>query len=141
MKTLKVMLMSVALLVVCGFANAGTKIAHDPNKDEAVNIYVNAVVHGNLTGIDNAIDEDAQFNTARGERVSTLNKGAMLDYLKANAADQPNCKCTETVLTDDGDKYVKKVVMQNNDVTRTDVVTAEHVGSGWKITRVETSYK
>jgi hypothetical protein len=141
MKTLKVMMMSLALLLVCGFANAGVKITHDPTKDEAVDIYVNAIVHGQVNGIDNAIDDDAQFNTQRGDHENTLNKAQMLDYLKSNAGNQQDCKCTETVLQDDGDKYIKKVVMQYADVTRTDVVTAERAGEGWKITKVETSFK
>lgn len=141
MKTLKAMMMGLALLVFCGAANAGVKFLHSPTKDEAVDTYVDAVTQGNLKGIDNAIDDDAQFNTLRGDHVKTLNKGELLDYLKANPNIDHNCKCTETVLQDTDDKYIKKVVMQYSDVTRTDVVTAERSGDGWKITKVETSFK
>ena len=141
MKTLKAMMMGLALLVFCGVANAGVKVSHNPTKDEVVDTYVNAVTKGDLSGIDNAIDEDAQFNTMRGDHVNTLNKGELLDYLKANANTKQDCKCTSSVMLDTDDKYVKKVVMQFGDITRTDVVTAERAGEGWKITKVETSFK
>ena len=36
---------------------------------------------------------------------------------------------------------VIKVDMKYSDFTRTDVITAEHAGHGWKITKVETSFK
>jgi hypothetical protein len=141
MKTLKAMMMGLALLVFCGVANAGVKVSHNPTKDEVVDTYVNAVTKGDLSGIDNAIDEDAQFNTMRGDHVNTLNKGQLLDYLKDNANTKQDCKCTSSVMLDTDDKYVKKVVMQYGDITRTDLVTAERAGEGWKITKVETSFK
>jgi hypothetical protein len=141
MKTLKAMMMGLALLLFCGVANAGVKISHNPTKDEVVETYVNAITHGDLKGIDNAIDDDAQFSTVRGDHVSTLNKGELLDYLKANANGGEDCKCSASVVQDSDDKYVKKVVMQYGDVTRTDVITVEPAGDGWKITKVETSFK
>ena len=141
MKTLKAMMMGLALMVVCGVANAAKPAYHNPTKDEVIDTYLNAVVHGNLDGIDNAIDDDAQFNTVRGEHTNTLNKGQVIDYLKTNAGAQQDCKCTATVVQDTDDIFVKKVEMNYGDFTRTDVITAQHVGSGWKITKVQTSYK
>ena len=74
MKTLKAMMMGLALLVFCGVANAGVRVSHNPTKDEVVDTYVNAVTHGDLKGLDDAIDDDAQFNTKRGDNVNTLTK-------------------------------------------------------------------
>jgi hypothetical protein len=141
MKTLKAMMMGLALLVFCGVANAGVKVSHNPTKDEVVDTYVNAVTHGDLKGLDDAIDNDAQFNTKRGDHVNTLNKGQLLDDLKANAGTQQDCKCTATVVQDTDDTFTKKVEMNYGDFTRTDVITAQRAGDGWKITKVETSYK
>ena len=44
-------------------------------------------------------------------------------------------------MQDDDLKKVLKVDMKYADYTRTDVITTEHVGAGWKITKVETSFK
>ncbi|MGN6641339.1 MAG: hypothetical protein ACTHJ8_20680 [Mucilaginibacter sp.] len=140
MKTLRIMMVGLAMIVICGAANATGKL-YNNTKDDAINTYLNAVVHGKVNGLDDAIDEDAQFNTIRGDRVNTLNKIQMVDYLKNNANVEQNCKCSESVMMDTDDKFVKKVDMQYDGFTRTDVITAERAGSGWKITKVQTSFK
>lgn len=141
MKTLKAMMIGLAFLLVCGVASAAKPANHNSTKDEVIDAYLNAVVHGNLEGIDNAIDDDAQFNTVRGEHTNTLNKGQLIDYLKASAGAQQDCKCTATVVQDTDDIFIKKVDMNYGDFTRTDVITAQRVGNGWKITKVQTSFK
>ena len=142
MKTLKAMMMGLALTLALGVANAAPKTHHNsPTKDEVIDTYLNAVVHGNTDGINNVIDDDAQFYTVHSDRVSQLNKGQMVAYLKANPAVSQDCKCSSTVLQDADDIFVKKEDIKYEGVTRTDVITAQRVGDGWKITKVETSFK
>jgi len=142
MKTLKAMMMGLALTLALGVANAAPKTHHNsPTKDEVIDTYLNAVVHGNTDGINNAIDDDAQFYTFHSDRVSQLNKGQMVAYLKANPAVSQDCQCSSTVLQDTDDIFVKKEEIKYDGVTRTDVITAQRAGDGWKITKVETSFK
>jgi hypothetical protein len=141
MKTLKTMMMGLALMLACGVANAAPITHHNPGKDEVVDTYMNAVVHGDMKGVSAAIDDEAQFYTMHSDRVSQMNKGQILDYLKANPAAQQDCNSTSTVLQDTDEMYVKKVDVKYEGVMRTDVITAERAGSGWKITKVETSFK
>ncbi|MGZ3777504.1 MAG: hypothetical protein ACXVI9_07915, partial [Mucilaginibacter sp.] len=61
MKTLKAIMMGLALTLTIGVANAAPKTHHNLTKDEVVDTYTNAVVRGDLNGIDNAIDDNAQF--------------------------------------------------------------------------------
>jgi hypothetical protein len=140
MKTLRAMIMGLSLLLVCGISQAAPT-GHGNSKDEVIDTYLNAIVHGKLDGVSDAIDDDAQFNMKRGERVNMLTKSQIMDGLKANANIEQDCKCTKSVLQDDDAKKVMKVDMQYADYTRTDVITAERAGSGWKITKVETSFK
>ena len=142
MKTLKAIMMGLALTLAIGVANAAPKTHHtSPTKDEVIDTYLNAIVHGNTDKIGEAIDDDAQFYTVHSDRVSQLNKGQMVAYLKANPAVSQDCNCTGTVLQDNDDVYVKKVDVKYEGVTRTDVITAQRAGDGWKITKVETSFK
>jgi len=134
------MIMGLSLLLVCGISQAAPT-GHGNSKDEVIDTYLNAIVHGKLDGVSDAIDDDAQFNMKRGERVNMLTKSQIMDGLKANANIEQDCKCTKSVLQDDDAKKVMKVDMQYADYTRTDVITAERAGSGWKITKVETSFK
>ena len=140
MKTLRAMMMGLALLLACGISQAAP-IGHGNSKDQVIDTYLNAVVHGKLVGVDDAIDDDAQFYMKRGERVNTLSKSQVLDALEANANVEQDCQCTKSVIQDDELKKVLKVDMKYADYTRTDVITAEPAGSGWKITKVETSFK
>jgi hypothetical protein len=141
MKTLKAMMMGMALLLICGASQAKSLISPNNSKDQAIDTYLNAVVHGKLAGIDDAIDNEAQFDMRRGNNVNTLTKAQIISSLKANENIEQDCQCTKTVVRDDDDMKVMKVDMKYNDFTRTDVITTEHSGSGWKITKVETSFK
>jgi len=142
MKTLKAMMIGLALVAVCGFANAAPKTADpDATKQEVMDTYMNALVHGNLDGISNAIDNDARFYVVQGVRVRTVDKKQAMEYLKTNANIDQDCECTSTVLHEDDNTMVQKVEMKYKEITRTDVVTAQRSDDGWKITKVETSFK
>ncbi|MBS1528077.1 MAG: hypothetical protein JST19_20695 [Bacteroidetes bacterium] len=143
MKTLRSIALGVAMLVSGGTVYAAGVTHHEISKDEVVGTYINAIVHGNLKDVDQAIADDAQFYTIRGTgtRVDALTKKQVMDYLKSNASLNENCECTSTMLKDDDNTFVEKVDMKYDNVTRTDVITAERDGNDWKITKVETSYK
>jgi len=134
--------MALALIAVCGFASASPKNNDgSATKQSAVDTYLNAVVHGNMNGIGDVIDDNAHFYIERGVRVQTTDKRHILDNLKATANIDQNCNCSSSVL-EEGDSFlVEKVEMKYNEVTRTDVITAQLSDDGWKITKVETSYK
>lgn len=142
MKTLRAMMMGLALLLVCGASQAATLFSRgNLTKDDVMNTYLNAVVHGKLNGVDNAIDDDAEFNMKRGDKINTLHKSQLLNAIKSGENIEQDCQCTKTTLQDDDEKSVLKVDMKYPDFTRTDVITAQHIGGGWKITKVETSFK
>ena len=142
MKTLKAMVMGLALLLVCGVSQAASVTNHiNSTRDEVIDAYVNAVVHGKINGFSDLIDDDAKFNMKRGSNVNTLSKPQILNSLKSNENVEQDCQCTKTVMQDSDDMSVIKVDMKYNDFTRTDVITAQRAGNGWKITKVETSFK
>jgi len=137
MKTLKAMVMGLALLLVCGVSQASSGKS---TKDEVMDAYLNAVVHGKIAGVENAIDDDAQFNIKRGNSVNSLTKPQMMESLRTSEDLEQQCECTKTKLMDDTDMSVLRVEMKFSDFTRIDVITAQRAGSGWKITKVETSF-
>jgi len=133
--------MGLALLLVCGISQAAPTGHGNSSKDQVIDTYLNAIVHGKLDGVSDAIDDDAQFYMKRGERVNTLSKSQIMDALQSNANVEQDCQCAKSVLQDDDLKKVMKVDMKYADYTRTDIITAEPIGGGWKITKVETSFK
>jgi hypothetical protein len=133
MKTLKALMMGLALLLVCSISQAAPISHGNSTKDQVIDTYLNAVVHGKLDGVSDAIDDDAQFAIKRGEHINTLTKAQIMDALKTNVNVEQDCQCTKSVMQDDDMKYA--------DYIRTDIITAEPVGAGWKVTKVETSFK
>jgi hypothetical protein len=141
MKTLKAMMMGVALLFVCGITKAAPGSHSNSTKEEVMDTYLNAVVHGKLNGIDDAIDDDATFRMKRGDKVTTLTKSQVLSSLKISENIDQDCECTKTIMQNDDNISKVKVDMKYKDFTRSDVVTARHEGNKWRIIDVQTTYE
>ena len=141
MKTLKSIMMGLALLLVCNISKAAGSNHKGAGKDDVINTYLNAVVHGKLAGVEDVIADGVQFNMIRGDKVTTMNKEQLIGSLKAGENTEQDCKCAKSVIQDSDDVKVTKVEMKYADFTRTDVITTQKVGNGWKITKVDTSFK
>jgi hypothetical protein len=141
MKALRIVMMGLALLLVCGWTQAASRLKPgNPTKEEAMNAYLNAVLHGHINGVADVIDDDALFNIKRGNKVSVLLKADILKAFKANENVEQTCQSTKTVIQNDDSISIVKVDMKYPSFTRTDVITEQHAGNGWKITKVESSY-
>lgn len=135
-------MLALGILLTAGAAYSTTASAHAPTKDDVITTYLNAVIHGKIAGLEDAIDDEAEFNLIRGSNVvHRLNKGEILSSLRSSANVDNDCQCTKTVVQDSDESSTLKVEMKYADFTRVDVITAQHAGHGWKITKVDTSFK
>lgn len=140
MKTLKSMLGGLILLLVCATAaNAAVKpAAMRLTKEDVVNIYIDAIAHGDMKGLDNVLDDSLHYIVQRGNNPMTLHKDDLMDYLRTNPAD-PSVTTTTTVV-EDGDRHTRiRVEFKYAKYTRTDLLTLDDYG-GWMITKVESSF-
>jgi hypothetical protein len=141
MKTLKIMLAGIALLFASVAANATVKLHPNPiTQTDVVNMYINAVTTGNTDNLDKILDNDLQFNTARGANVNTLNKDQLVDFIKANTVTGLAVTTDTTVLTSDNGTLKVKVDFKYDGYTRTDVLSLVKT-NGWKVTSVDSSTK
>lgn len=141
MKTLKIMLAGIALLFASVAANATVKLHPNPiTQTDVVNMYINAVTTGNTDNLDKILDNDLQFNTARGANVNTLNKDQLVDFIKANTVSGLAVTTDTTVLTSDNGTLKVKVDFKYDGYTRTDVLSLVKTNS-WKVTAVDSSTK
>ena len=142
MKIIKEIMVGAVLLIVCQNLRASTLTKRtDLSKYKAVNTYINAIVHGRPNGIIDAIDDDAFFNIQHGDRVNVAYKPQLLYALRSTENIEQKCKYSKNILWEDENISIQKLSMKFPDFTRTDVITLQHAGSGWKITKVETSFK
>lgn len=136
MKTLKSMMLGLALLLVCGAAMASSTKVENLTKTYAINTYVDAMTRGKLDGFNDVLDKTAQFSLLRGKTVLSFSKKQMLDYLRGNKNVEQACTISTSVINSDANIAVVKVDMKFNDFVRSNYVTIANTGNGWKITNV-----
>ncbi|MES2378657.1 MAG: hypothetical protein V4553_18835 [Bacteroidota bacterium] len=137
MKTLKSMVLGLALLVASTIANAANKPAATLTKNDVLNIYINAVVHGKVDGLENVLADDVKFTMYRGTNEVNLNKKSILASFKASENIEQGCTATTTVLDETKNSMVVKVLMNYNGYTRANLVTISLNSADFKITKIE----
>jgi hypothetical protein len=137
MKTLKLTIAVLAFLFVGVTANAATRKI---TKSDVVNIYIDAIANGKTKGLDQVLDNEMQFNTKRGENVTTINKNTFLDFLTKNGSGAAPLNTSTTIMQDDDNSQKIKIDFKYDGYVRTDVVTLSHT-TGWVITNVTNSYQ
>jgi hypothetical protein len=137
MKTLKSIMLGLALLVA-GIATAANKQAPVLSKNDVLNLYVNAVIHGKIDGVESILANDVKQSIFRGEKEFKLDKKQILESLKATENIEQGCTFS-TVVVDDTDRgMVVKLIMKYEGYTRTNVVTISTNKAEFKITKIET---
>jgi hypothetical protein len=141
MKTLKSIVLGLALLVVTNVVKADEPVAAKISRNQAITAYVNAMTQGKSSGLKDVIDQTAKFSSLRGNKVVSFDKADMLKYAEQNQDIQQACTTTTTDVESNSDLAVVKVDMQYSNFTRTNYVTMANTGEGWKITNVYSVFK
>ncbi len=137
MKTLKSIVLGLALLVVSTIANAANKPATVLTKNDVLNIYVNAVVHGKLDGLDAVLDDNVKFVMQRGDNETILNKKNILESFKSSENMEQGCTYTTTVVKDTKDGMIVKLEMKYDGYIRTNLITISSHHAEFKIIKIE----
>ncbi len=141
MKTLKSIVLGLALLVVTNVVKADEPLTIKISKNKAVSVYVNAMTQGKNQGLKEVIDQSAKFTSLRGSKVVSFDKADMLKFAEQNENIAQACSTTTTEIESNNDMSVVKVDMHYTNFTRTNYVTMANTGDGWKITNVYSVFK
>lgn len=142
MKTLKSLMLGLALLVAGATANAATKIdGENLTKNFAINTYIDAMTRGKLSGFSEVVDPSAKFSMLRGKTMLSFGKTEIFAQLKADKNTEQDCVTSTSVVESNNDLAVVKVDMKYSTFTRSNYVTITNTGSGWKITNVYSVFK
>ena len=142
MKTLKSIVLGLALLVVCSVAKANTYTDGDNlTKNYAINTYIDAMTHGKVKGLKEVLDQDVKFTMMRGNQVLNFSKDEMIESLNDTKNTEQDCTTTTSVVESNEAMAVVKVDMQFEGFLRTNMVTVTNTGKGWKITNVYSVFK
>jgi hypothetical protein len=143
MKTLKSIILGLALLVVCGTVQANTPPNESDNltKTYAVNTYINAMTRGKFDGLNDVLDQSVKFSMLRNKKVLSFTKKEMLDFMKSDKNVQQSCITSTSIVENDTNVAVIRVDMKFDDFVRSNYVTVANTGKGWKITNVYSVFK
>lgn len=138
MKTLKTILLGLTLLAASTVANAKNLPATALTKNDVLNAYVNAVVHGKVDGVENILSKDVKFVMFRNDKEFDLDKKQLLESLKASENVEQNCTYTTSIMDESNKKMVVKLIMRYDGYVRTNTLTISQKGDDFQITRIET---
>lgn len=135
-------MLGLALLVVCGAANANPVTENDNlTATHAINTYVDAVTRGKLSGLNEVLDQSVKFNMLRGKKLLSFNKKEMMDFFKGDKNIEQACVTSTSIVESNADLKLIKVDMKFDGFTRSNYVTVANTGDGWKITNVYSVFK
>lgn len=138
MKTLKTILLGLTLLVASTVANAKTLPAAALTKNDVLNAYINAVIHGKVEGVENILSKDFKYVMFRNDKEFDLNKTQMLESLKASENVEQTCTYTTSIVDESNDKMVVKLIMRYDGYVRTNTITIAQKHDDFQITRIQT---
>jgi hypothetical protein len=141
MKTLKSIMLGLALLVVCGAAKANTIREDKLTVNYAINTYIDAMTRGKVAGLNDVLDKSAEFSMLRGKTVLSYGKSEMLDFFNSNKNIEQTCTTSTSVVESTPNVTIVKVAMKYDNFVRNNYVTIANTGNGWKITNVYSVFK
>jgi len=142
MKNLKTLALSLAILVT--FTAKAVSINTDNEAltvNHAVNTYVNALIHGQVSDLSAVIDQNAKFTMLRGKKMLSFSKADFINSIKENENVEQQCVTSTSVTESNNDLTVVKVDMKYTDFIRTSYVTLANTTDGWKITSIYSVFK
>ncbi|WP_295767830.1 nuclear transport factor 2 family protein [uncultured Mucilaginibacter sp.] len=141
MKTLKSIILGLALLVTANVVKADEPSTIKLTKSNAIDAYISSVTLGQNTDLNNVIEHNAKFNILRGKQVMSFGKADMLKFSKENQNIRQDCTTSVTEVESNDDMTIVKVDMNYGTFNRTNYVTVANTGDGWKITNVYSVFK
>jgi len=141
MKTLKTITLGLIMVVAFASAKAYTIAGNELTVTHAVNTYINALAHGQVSDMNVVIDQNAKFSMLRGTKVLSLTKEQVIESVKNNENVDQQCTVSTSISESNNDVTIVKVEMKYSTFTRTNYVTLANTGNGWKITDVYSVFK
>jgi hypothetical protein len=132
MKTLKSIMLGLALLLLCGAVKANN-IDDRLTPNYAINTFVDAMTRGKLAGINEVLDKSVEFSMLRGKTV--------LSFTRSNKNIEQTCTTSTSIVESNANVIIVKVAMKYSDFVRNNYVTIANTGNGWKITNVYSVFK
>ncbi|MEI2271655.1 hypothetical protein OHD16_05835 [Sphingobacterium sp. ML3W] len=139
---------AAALIAVSTFAMAADKPVSKSAKaavnlstaDFALQHYVAVTTVGESVGVEQIFATDFS-QKVQASNAQIHSRSALIKSLKKQKGEKLNCQVSTQIIEESTDYMIAKVTMKFENFTKTDLVTLEREGSGWKISKSINSYK
>lgn len=140
MKTLKT-LAAVLLIAISSTAFANDETSNYKLKmDYTLQTYVDAVWHGELTGLNEILDKDVKFTFTRNEKIFNYGKNDLLKFFKSIENIEQNCVTETSIIEADSTQTIVKVEMKYKNFTRVNYLSLANTAKGWKVTNITSTF-
>jgi len=139
---------AAALIAVSSLAmaaeGAGSKSAKAnvnlSTADFALEHYVAVTTEGESAGVEQLFAEDFS-QKVQSANAQSHSRSALIKSLKKQKGEKLICTVTTDIIEESANYMVAKVTLKFENFTKTDLVTLEREGSGWKVSKSINSYK
>jgi hypothetical protein len=140
MKTLRSIMLGLALLLVCSATKASNIKGEKLTRNHALYTYADAITQGKLSNLNDVLDKTAEFSMLRGKTIISFSRKQMLDYLKSNKNVEEICTTSTSIIASDANVEIVKFDMKFKGFVRHNYITIANTGNGWKITNVYSTF-
>ncbi len=141
MKTLKTII--AALLITAtsiGFASAENSPSSKTRLNYAVSNLSSAFSHGKISNITSILDPSAKYTICSTAGLKVLSKSQLIEHLNVFKDIKQNCEMSSQIIDAGSNQAVVKLDMKYSDFTKSNLITLNLTGQGWKITNISTSF-
>jgi hypothetical protein len=133
---------AATLLMVVSFSSFANEepAVQKLTMDYALKTYIDAMTSGKVKGFAEILDSDVKFTITHGEKIVNYNRAEMLGAMKGTENVVQNCSTDYTIVEQNNNQAIVKVIMKYDTFTRINFVTMAQTKKGWKITNVSSAF-
>ncbi|UIR57788.1 nuclear transport factor 2 family protein [Sphingobacterium sp. SRCM116780] len=136
-----VVLLLVGILVALTTSSfAKDKFPENLTATAVLDNYVEIISLGNVENLQNLFSNDFKQTMSSNAKALTYARTDIIKFLKANKGQKQNCKISYTVVEENTNCFIAKVLMKYENFTRVEYVTICNENKEWKINQIIVSY-
>lgn len=140
MKTLKSIVVLLALVATFGPARAGEDSSTRYSMRNVVNLFIDAFAHGQFDEFDAILDRNSKLTIRKGDSVKSYTKTEILRMLAPFKNVDQNCVTTASMLEDLPGQVMVKVDMRYKNFSRINYISIAQGKNGWNITNISSMF-
>lgn len=129
------------LVAITTLSFAKDKLPRNANPMTVLDSYMQITTTGNTEGIKYLFSDDFKWTQSSNSTTKTYSKTEIVHFLKGHKGLIQNCKTSYTIIEQNNNCVMAKVVMKYENFTKIECITLCNENQEWKINQIIESYK